>query len=160
MAKFTCNKGKDWLININVSTLRKVKQSLDFDLLGGSGTPLDSLQKLAANPILLCDVLFVLCQDQAKERNITDEQFGEGLCGDAIEHASDALLEELVNFFPSQRREKLKRLLDKGKEAEKLMLDQADKAIDTLTPDKIIGDLFSKEQDQSESTPGDSPSEN
>ena len=46
----------------------------------------------------------VLVQDQARTLNVTDEQFGTALAGDAIENATKAFLDELVDFFPGAKR--------------------------------------------------------
>ena len=70
----------------------------------------DLLEQLSTDPILLCDVVYVLCKPEADQQNVTDEQFGQAMAGDAIEHATTALLEELVDFFPLARR----RVLQKG----------------------------------------------
>ena len=42
--------------------------------------------------------------EAAEKQKISDEDFGRGLGGDAIDSATTALLEELVDFFPQRRR--------------------------------------------------------
>jgi hypothetical protein len=77
------------------------------------------IQKLSDDPVLLCDVVYALCKPQADQQNITDEQFGEAMAGDAIDAAVTALVEELVNFTRSpQRREMWRKVLDKQKQIE------------------------------------------
>jgi len=109
MQKFTDARGRDWSIEINVATAKRVKKALDVDLLGALDGTL--LQRLAGDPCLLCDVLYVLVQDQCTAQQVSDEQFGEGLAGEAIEHAGTALLEELVDFFPPAKRQILRDVL-------------------------------------------------
>ena len=64
----------------------------------------DMIDKIANDPCLLVDILWVLVQDQARTLNVTDEQFGTALAGDAIESATKAFLDELVDFFPGAKR--------------------------------------------------------
>jgi hypothetical protein len=61
------------------------------------------IEKLIRDPVLLCDVIYAVCKPQADEQNISDEDFGRAMAGDAIEHATTALLEELVGFSPNPR---------------------------------------------------------
>ncbi len=46
---------------------------------------------------------------------ITAEQFLDSLTGDSLEQAGDALLEEIINFFPQKRRETLRKILATAK---------------------------------------------
>jgi hypothetical protein len=63
--------------------------------------------------VLLCDVIYGVCKPQADEQNISDEDFGRAMAGDAIEHATRALLDELVGFSPSPKdRANLQRILE------------------------------------------------
>jgi len=94
---------RDWAIALNIATVKRVK-SAAID-----GGPIDLIEinlgdpplalRLATDPVLLCDVLFCICQPQAEERGCTDADFGEGMGGDAIFKAQKALFEELVDFF-------------------------------------------------------------
>jgi hypothetical protein len=111
MKTFTDNAGRTWTIAINVDAIKRVKGLLDVNLLEiVEGT---LIEKLIRDPVLLCDVIYVVCKPQADEQNISDEDFGRAMAGDAIEHATRALLEELVGFSPSPRdRANLQRILE------------------------------------------------
>jgi hypothetical protein len=99
-----------------------------FDLLDLSDGR--AIERLIDDPIALCDVLYVLCRDQATERSVTDEKFGEGLAGDALDNATEALLTELVNFFPPRKRTILAKALATVKAVQAKMYDQAMAALD------------------------------
>jgi hypothetical protein len=111
MRTFKDNAGRTWSLTLNVWTVKKVRDLLGVDLLdlgGESATgPSDKkpglLFRLIADPVLLVDVLYVVCRDQADETGITDEQFGRAMGGDAIDAATKAFLEELADFTPSPR---------------------------------------------------------
>ena len=78
------------------------------------------------------DVLYVACKDQADAAGVTDEQFGRAMGGDAIEAATAALLDDLVDFFPSQRRKLLGRALAKFAEFEAKAMKHANAKLDAL----------------------------
>ena len=111
MKTFNDNAGRTWTVAINVDAIKRVKGLLGVNLLEiVEGT---LIEKLLRDPVLLCDVIYAVCKPQADEQSITDEDFGRAMAGDAIEHATRALLEELVDFSPSPRdRANLKRVLE------------------------------------------------
>jgi hypothetical protein len=138
VAKFSDTKGHDWLVEINVGTLRNVKAKLDFDLLGGSDPMGKALQRLYEDPALLADTLYVLCEKQCQERNISSEDFGYSLAGDAIEYATKAILDELIAFLPEKKRQRLKTVVSKLEEAESMGLKIIDQKIsEELTTEKL-----------------------
>lgn len=111
MRTFTDNAGRTWTIAINVDAVKRVRGMLDVNLLEiVEGT---LIERLIRDPVLLCDVVYAVCKPEADEKGISDEEFGRAMAGDAIEHATKALLEELVGFSPSPRdRANLQRVLE------------------------------------------------
>lgn len=111
MKTFTDNAGRTWTVTINVDAIKRVKGLLDVNLLEIVEGSL--IERLIRDPVLLCDVVYAVCKPEADEKNITDEDFGRAMAGDSIEHATRALLEELVGFSPSPRdRANLMRVLE------------------------------------------------
>jgi hypothetical protein len=112
MKTFTDNAGRTWTIAINVDAIKRVRGLLGVDLLEIIEGKL--IERLIRDPVLLCDVVYAVCKPEADTRNISDEDFGRAMAGDAIEQATKALLEELVGFSPSPRdRANLGRVLEK-----------------------------------------------
>jgi len=106
MRTFKDNASRSWSLALSIWTVKKVRDLLGVDLLdlGGSDKPGDGLlYRLIADPVLLVDVLYVVCKDQADAAAVTDEQFGRAMGGDAIDAATKAFLEELADFTPSPR---------------------------------------------------------
>jgi hypothetical protein len=101
MKTFKDNAQREWTVEINVAALKRVKSLTEVDLLGVLDGTL--IERLIRDPVLLCDAVYAICKPQADERSVTDEDFGRAMAGDAIEHATEALLEELVSFCPSPR---------------------------------------------------------
>jgi len=140
MKTFKDNAGREWQLAINAASLRRVRDLLDVDLLDVADGPL--LERLSSDPILLVDVLYVLCQPQCEAQNVTDVQFGEAMAGDAIEQATDALLEEMIGFFPGRRRAILQKLMTKLKQAEASAMDLAEQEIDRIDLDAELKTLI------------------
>lgn len=111
MKTFKDNADQSWTVAINVAAVKRVRDLAGVDLMEVLDGSL--IEKLIRDPILLCDVVYAVCKPEADERGITDEEFGRAMAGDAIEHATTALLEDLVSFCPSPRdRKNLGRVLE------------------------------------------------
>ncbi|MCJ7543370.1 MAG: hypothetical protein MUP47_02200 [Phycisphaerae bacterium] len=119
----TTDPDRLWNVAIDVNALRRLRAAVHVDLM--EAIQGDLLDKLAADPVLLVDVLWVLCREQAEAAGITDEQFGGAVIGDVIEAATDALLEELADFFPQRRRKVLRMAKEKAAKLQELNLAQA-----------------------------------
>ncbi|MEL6499732.1 MAG: hypothetical protein AAFZ67_11600 [Planctomycetota bacterium] len=150
MKTFTDNAGRDWVIEINVASLKRIKGLTGTDLIGLAVSMDTSVaEKLASDPILLCDVLYAACKPQADERNISDEEFGRAMAGDAIESATVALLEDIVGFCPSPRdRAALGRVLTAMRDARDKARDLVDKNLDRMIEggeiDRIVTDAMTE----------------
>ncbi len=110
MKTFNDNAGRTWTIAINVDAIKRVRSLLEVDLLEIVEGKL--IERLIRDPVLLCDVVYAVCKPEADAKGVSDEEFGRAMAGDAIEHATKALLEDLVGFSPSPRdRANLQRVL-------------------------------------------------
>ena len=159
MKTFTDNGGRTWTVSLNVTTLKQVKSLCGVDLMDAVNDGGKLLERLASDPVLLCDVIFAICKDQAEAKSVTDVDFGGGMAGDPIESATTALLEELVDFFPRGKREVLRRALQKMRTYEEKFLKAAhlkldDPRMDDAVEKRIAGFLSSTPGDSSGSAPG------
>lgn len=144
MATFVDEAGRRWSIRIDVAAIRKVRTKRGVDLAKVMGSQ-EELNKLIEDPCLWVDVLWDLVEEQANTQGVTAEVFAHGLAGDAFESASTALIEAIIDFFPSSRREILRRLLGKVKQMESLKLAEVESKIDQLN----FGELFSGSPEKS-----------
>ena len=112
MTTFTDTEGRSWTVQVTVDAIRRVRDltgvNLAVEATGG-----DLFERLAADPVLLCDILYGLVKPEADKASVSDEDFGRAMAGDAIDCATEALLEELVAFFPQSQRQVLKKALAK-----------------------------------------------
>ena len=116
MKSFTDNLGRTWTLVVNVIAIKRVRALCNVDLNAiievEDGKPSARLlERLSGDPVLLVDVLYAVCKPECDQRNITDENFGAAMAGDAIDHATSALLDEVIDFFPEAKRLALKKIL-------------------------------------------------
>ena len=129
MRTFQDNAGRTWTVTVNVDAVKRVRSLLDVNLLEVVDGKL--IERLAADPVLLCDVLYALVKPDADARQVSDQDFGRGMAGDAIDLATTALLEELVDFFPQGKRRLLQKALAKLKDWEARALGAAERKLDS-----------------------------
>jgi len=136
MKTFVDNVNRTWSIAINIAAVKRVKDLLDIDLLEVLDGAL--LEKLASDPVLLCDCIYVLCLTEADARNVSDEEFGQAMAGEAIDRAACAFMEELTDFFPSAKRRILQKALAKLKTLEERIEGAATQRLDSGIIEQLI----------------------
>ena len=101
MAKFIDKEGDNWEIVITIGKLRRLKEK---------GINLLRIDEQAIDPVLLVDVLYEVCKEQARERGINLEAFEKRFDGDVVVAASEALGEAFADFFPARRAQILEQI--------------------------------------------------
>lgn len=147
MKTFKDGKGRPWTLEINVDAIKRVKGMLNVNLLEALDG--DLIERLSNDPLLLCDVIYALVKTEADACSVSDEEFGRTMGGDVLEHATAALLEELISFFPQRRRQVLTKALAKIREVETKGMELAERkleAIDTESLLKAASESFGKQQ--------------
>jgi len=113
MAKFKDTAGHEWDVQMTVQGVKDVRDALELDLLDNAGRRGGVMGELASDPIKVCDVVFVLCRQQAEDAEVTSEDFGHSLGGNALAEATDALIEAYISFFRPHQRKALGKIRDK-----------------------------------------------
>lgn len=132
---FIDNAGHSWQIAVTVSTIRRVRAEAGVDLAAAGRTAPGGesvLERIASDPVLLADALYAIVRPEAEARKISPEQFGEALAGDAVEAAADALVEEIVDFFPTPVRARWRRAMDLAKAARSRNEAQVDRELERM----------------------------
>ena len=142
MKTFTDNSDRTWTIHVHVESMKRVRSVCNVDLLKVVEGTL--LVELANDPILLCEVLYALCHEEAKAKSVSDVDFGKAMAGDAIERATEALLREIFDFFPPAKRDVLLRLEEKHKQMQQKMVEVAIKRLESPELMKKIESLLEK----------------
>lgn len=135
MRQFQDNAGRTWTVGVNVSAIKRVRGLTGVDLLGIADGSL--IRELATDPVKLCDVIYAVCQPEAEMQGVSDEDFGRAMAGDAIEQATEALMQELLNFCPSP-----KDRVNLG-QVWKAMKTTMDRARDVIE-ERVTGDAFER----------------
>lgn len=151
MKYFKDTKGREWCIDINVLTLKKIKASCGVDLMDvvsfdeENGLKTGLLDKLGSDVCLLVDVLFSACKEQADRDGVSDEEFAKGLNGDVIDDASGKLLDELVDFFPFAKRKMMTKVMTASRKmrsaSEKKMMELLDSGLLEKEVDEKIKEI-------------------
>lgn len=143
MRSFKDNQGRQWSVEINVTAIKRVRGLTGEDLMQVIEGTL--IEKLIRDPVLLCDVVYAICKPEADTRNVSDEEFGKAMAGDAIEAATTAVLEELVGFCPSPRdRANLGRVLQATRKVMDRARDLVEKKLDSGELDRLADRLLAE----------------
>ena len=165
MRTFKDNADHEWTVAVNVTSVSRVKDLLGVDLLalGEQSVKAEDqlICRLISDPVLLCNVIYCIVKPDADKAGISDEEFGRAMAGDAIDHATKALLEEIVNFFPNRRhRERAARVLettwamiDKAQDLMDTRLDKGHLEAEMAKALSEFGDSFGNGPESSASTP-------
>ena len=174
MANFSDKDGRNWQVNLNVPTIKQIKQILEIDLLDEKVH--EVLQQIADDVVLAVDVLYLALKEQLDTAQISDEEFGKSLGGDCLNEAVGALVQALINFYPNpQKREFLKRLWEKStkhmdktnqemlnmledERVEETIAKRIEEAKEQGIQNAISGLSYTDSPGSSESTPATSPS--
>lgn len=135
MKTFTDRQGRSWTIEINYTSLRRVKAATGVDLTRLVDPKSDVMGQLTGDPFVLFDCLVALLQPQLDDKGITAEQFGESLDEESADKAAVALIEAAIDFFQEGKRMLLKRAFAKVTSAaqrrQTASLDQALRAVES-----------------------------
>lgn len=109
---FQDKNGKSWTILLDAPTLEDIKNQFKVDLTALSEDPFN---QLAADPIKLVNILYLVCKDQCDQQGVTSREFGRNL-KPGLDEPTEALLEALIDFFPSGKRSSIRALLSTNQE--------------------------------------------
>ena len=143
MAQFTDTGDVTWQVAINAWDLKDVRKQFGVNLVDLSEAPTGIWAGLFGDVVKFIDVLYWLCREQCEARKVSDQQFGEGLAGDAITRARDAFLEALTDFFPSPgRRKAVYEMIQKVQEMDRALIDHSLEELQQFDPLTAVNDYF------------------
>ncbi len=149
MAIFKDEKDRSWSIDLTIGAVRKVQKLLSVNLLDlESGKP-PLLTRLGTDLMLLVDVIYVLVKDQTDKANVSDEEFGLALNGEAASAAQEAFYEELVLFFRGLGRKDMALALETQMKIIHQAVELVEKKLAGIDVEKQINLAFGKESTDS-----------
>jgi hypothetical protein len=119
MAKFKDNLDREWEIRLDAPTILKIRAEFDSKFMLHDSREDNTYKRLHEDPVLLCSVIHFICQSQMKATNVTDDDFFENVIGNAIDRATEAMLEAILNFTPLRTRELLREVTARSADLEK-----------------------------------------
>jgi hypothetical protein len=93
---FKDKSGRIWQIELTYGLMQQIKNDLGFDLLAGNA---EDSARLSFDIPSFINVLFLCCEDQAKEHGITDQDFGKLFASNVLKDAFEAFRAEHDDFF-------------------------------------------------------------
>lgn len=126
MQQFKDVNGDAWTIELNIGTARKIRSRMrqvetlnEIDFLDYA-----SLLFSLNDVFFAADLLFVVCEEEAKERGIDSEEFGTRLKGKVLFDAVAAFTAEYLDFFPDPATaQKMKTLVEKNQKVQTALCD-------------------------------------
>jgi hypothetical protein len=115
--QFKDTKGQLWTLNVNIGHYMALKNQLGIDISESFDTESNWMAKLASyeNLPLLLEVIDILTAGERSSREITLDQMYEGIDGDVVADATEALIEAVVLFLPAHKQKALRLIVDSVK---------------------------------------------
>jgi hypothetical protein len=129
-------------------SVKRQTRQVPFDLID-AGTINRTLEVLRNNYGKIGEILYAICRGQVEERKLTKEQFLDGLRGDSLEAAQQAIESELVDFFPPGLRKMVGLMVAKVREMAATLMGQAEAELETTT----VAELLARSGTQSTNVP-------
>lgn len=126
MQRFTDANGRDWTIELNISTARSIRLKMQKDIRFDQYDFMDYAGILAAiyDVFFAADLLYIVCSEEAEERNVGAWEFGEALKGKILFDAIAAFVAEYLDFFPDPTTaQKMREVVEKTKERNEALRD-------------------------------------
>jgi len=149
MRQFKDTAGRTWTINLTTPDIKAVKSLLNVDMLSIK----DFVDSADQDFPMVVDVLFVLIRSEAEKLGITDIMFGRAMAGDCIEEASQALIDELIDYFPKKKREMWKNAWKKTGQVQSRLIDIETKNLETMDVEAEVQKILKKHSDLSTKSP-------
>lgn len=174
MREFKDDEGRPWRLALTVAAALRVKDMVTIDIDGEDGSrktvPFDlvdsgsipqTFQVLRTQYAKIGEILYAILVKQVAEKGLDREAFLEGLRGDALDSAVQALEQELVDFFPQRLRKMIGLLASKMSDVQGELLGQAEANLEKATVATLVSGVPSgKPQESSEFIPESGPSDN
>jgi len=119
MREFQDLRGQSWTLELTVGTVKRIRDLTKVNLLDLRGGKL--FEELAEDPLRVCEVLYAACKPQCVQRGLEQDGFLELFGGDGIAAATEAFLEELIDFFPPRIRTALRKAIEQARRVQEKM---------------------------------------
>jgi hypothetical protein len=150
MKTFKDKADRNWTIGINLAAAKRLRDTLNVDLLQPEIGDPPLLTRLGTDEILLGEVLCVLLADQFDAHKVSADDVMAAFDGQTLLAAQEAFYEDLVDFFRGRGRTDRAKAVARQAEMIATMVALAEKKIDEIDIDEVIDGAYGKKS-------GDSP---
>ena len=158
MHVFRDTLNRSWTIEIDVAALKRVRQLCNVHLAGLFDEGMKPLARLLGDVALFVDVLYALLQEQVQRAGISDIDFARGLRGDTLGQATEMFVQELIDFFPHEKRRNfLGNVMTKCKQVEEARIEKMQQELAELSVEEMLSAPMPAEPAPSSDTSGASP---
>lgn len=118
---FKDEAGQEWVLRIDTHLHGALRDKLGVEILEIIDEEAALVEALLGDLQMLSKVLWVLCEEQAIERDVSNREFARQLAGDCLQDAGIALLWAIHDFFPGpQKRAIMEATIQKGLDLQEL----------------------------------------
>lgn len=118
MSAFTTTDGTEWVLAVNVGTIKRVREQAGINLLALVTSPA-AVSEVFQDDVRLAEVLAAVVKPQLDKAGKTADDFFSCIDGTVIEQGAEALLREIANFFQEPRRQVLLAAMEKAQSVSK-----------------------------------------
>lgn len=131
--------GREWSIALTIGTVKRLKAAGVFDMesIATHPQPMEALRPTIESPSAVASCWLVATTKERESRNVDEESFLDSFDGATVELARDALIREIIDFFPS-RREVILEAMNRAKTIEAKQSANAIEKLRTATDEEIL----------------------
>jgi len=150
MKTFKDKADRNWTIGINLAVAKRLRDTLNVDLLQPEIGDPPLLTRLGTDEILLGEVLCVLLSDQFDAHKVDANDVLAAFDGQTLLAAQEAFYEDLVDFFRGRGRTDRAKAVARQAEMIATMVARAEKKIDQIDIDEVIDGAYGKKSGDSQ----------
>ena len=143
MKTFKDKADRNWTIGINLAVAKRLRDTLNVDLLQPEIGDPPLLTRLGTDEILLGEVLCVLLADQFDAHKVSADDVMAAFDGQTLLAAQEAFYEDLVDFFRGRGRTDRAKAVAKQAEMIAATVARVEEKIDEIDIDEVIDGAMS-----------------
>jgi hypothetical protein len=130
MAKFKTLDGKEWLVEVNYLTVKRVRDLCGVNVLDICNLDKETLSGWVSDDIKVLEVICAVVRPQLATLDMADDEFFAACDGGVLKEAVERLVDQVSDFFQEPRKGLVKKVIQKLRETERKMETAAATAID------------------------------
>ena len=143
MKTFKDKADRNWTVGINLAVAKRLRDTLNVDLLQPEVGDPPLLTRLGTDEILLGEVLCVLLADQFDAHKVSADDVMAAFDGQTLLAAQEAFYEDLVDFFRGRGRTDRAKAVAKQAEMIAATVARVEQKIDEIDIDEMIDGAMS-----------------